>query len=180
MTREEPAALVAALADMAENYGNACDIAAPADRFYPFINKVVGRLAHSWLRRAVDAKITAGTKGKSRAITAGAPAPSFSGDLLQLDTFVAERERLADFLSAAFVAEAALVKALASGDTGLEDPDIAARYRRAQKRGRSRREIDSCLTQIRFLAAMATASPRADGVRRGAALDRLVRDLTEG
>lgn len=184
MTREKREDIATALAAMADRYGEACAITAernPGGTFYPFINKVVGRLAHSWLEAGTASKAgaKAGAKGKAKAGKKAAPETTIEEDLKTLATYADEQAKQTDFWSTAFVAEAALVTALAGGDpAGVTDADRVADYRRAEKRGRSGREMDSVVTQIRFLARMAGKSPDKAVNKLGAALDGLVRQLT--
>jgi hypothetical protein len=186
MTLEKREDIATALAAMADRYGEACAIAEernPGGRFYPFINKTIGRLAHSWLE-AGNGKPKAGAKrnakDKAKRGRKAEAETTLDQDLETLATYADERGQSTDFWSTAFVAEAALVTALASGDPAeVADPERVAQYQRAEKRGRSGREMDSVVLQIRFLARMAGKSPDKAVNKLGAALDGLVRQLTE-
>jgi tetratricopeptide (TPR) repeat protein len=180
MTRATRPAMVAALAAMAHEYEASYALKVEyqhKDQFYPFINKVVAVLAQSWLepqRKATAAKRKPKTRG---AALAGA---RLDADIARLREFEAALKSATDFWSLGFLAESALVRALHAGDpNAITKPAMIGRYRRAQRRGRSRREMDSVVTQIRFLSQMAKAAD-AKAVRQlAAALDRLARQLAE-
>jgi len=56
--------------------------------------------------------------------------------------------------------------------------DLIKRFRDAQKRGRSHREMDSVATQIRFLMVFAERSKQPGVPEFRAALDRLATQVT--
>lgn len=191
MTLADKAAIADALREMQKCYGKAYELAEDrgvSDVFWPQINAVVAQLARSWIQPAPapaaakvkDRRKKLRRKGDVPAPAAAAPSP-LAKDIQELAAIAVERAKETDFWSAAFVAESALMSALdARTPDALASSELLEKYREAQQRGRSRRELDSIVTQVRFLAAMANASPAPDVKKLAPALERLAKKLTDG
>jgi len=192
MTLADTAAIAVALREAEECYGAASALAKDRDTrdaFWPRINAVVAKLTRSWIEPPAAPGASARVKDRRAKLRrkgdAPAPAPVapslLAKELEELKAIAAEKEENTDLWSAALVAEFALVSALDSRKPeALASSELIGKYREAQQRGRSRRESDSIITQVRFLAAMAKASPLADVKKLAPPLDDLVRQLNEG
>ncbi|MEQ1909733.1 MAG: CHAT domain-containing protein [Vicinamibacterales bacterium] len=141
--------------------------------FYPFVNSVVVGIARGWLiatRKAGDEEMIAARVG-------------------ELKDFEADLKDATDFWSLGFFAEAELLRLLhgatsATDSDGLKKTidlitgnDLVERFRNAQKRGRSHREMDSVVTQIRFLTMFARVSKQPNVGRICKALEALAAEL---
>jgi hypothetical protein len=143
------------------------------DAFGPYVNMLVAELALAWL----DAKPAKSIRSRKRPPSS----PVLSPERVQL---LAELEQLAetknDFWALAFLAEARLLRALdAATVDDVTSEAMLDRYRDAQRRGRSRRELDSVLAQVRLLARVAAKSADKVVLALGARLEQLASRLTE-
>jgi len=160
-----------ALGETARHYREAYrlkDEQRAADAFYPFSNLVVASLGQSWL---------AGTaRGRGNA------AAALSADVTTLRNLRREKEKTnaTDYWSLIFLAESALLEALDAGTYVANRRPLLAAYRRAQRRGGSRRELDSAVTQIRCLALIASQSPRPADRKAMAFLDQFAAEVAKG
>jgi len=156
----------AALRMMEAHYKEAYRIKEAAkhrNAFYPYINMAVARLASSWLDPSDPAR----------------DAEGLAENIERLAEFEETIGADNDFWSLGFIAEAELLRSLYARDATRVIGEATVRgYRHAQRRGRSRREIDSVLTQVRFLSLIA-ASSNEETKRLGKALDQLARQLAE-
>ena len=177
MTRRRKAEMVVALRAMEAHYRDAYELKASRkqdDAFYPFINAVVARLARSWLGGGDKAEPGTGSGPSTPAI------PSLRAEINRLVGFEEDLQNATDFWSLGFLAEAALIRVLHSKQAAkVTEGDLIERYRIAQNRGSSRREMDSVVTQIRFLTVVAgqSSDPRVEAL--GEALQQLARQLTD-
>ncbi len=169
-----------ALAAMREHYDAAYRIKVETkqdDAFWPFMSTLMARLAASWLRPTALGKTS--PRGRKRAgPVAAALSPAELETLAAFEQAAAGRN---DFWALGFLAQAALVRSLLAGALDEVTSDgLFERYRDAQRRGRSTRELDSLVTDVRTLARVAGRSedPRAAALAPG--LDRLAARLAEG
>jgi hypothetical protein len=159
-----------------------------SDPFYPYSNLVVARLTRSWLETADmeaatkdDTKTKGKKKGKREETAADAPAASsLAASIAVLADLERAIEGANDFWSLGFVAEAELLRKLyGRAPDGVTSDAVLRRYREAERRGRSRREFDSVLTQVRYLSLMAGRSSDKATKALKEALDRLERRLAK-
>lgn len=166
MTRVKPADAVKALLAARRHYDEAYKIKTrdgADDAFYPFVNGLVVQLAACWLNGVATTDEIQKTVDTLKTIR-----QSVTGRGFWTRSFHAEAELLHR------INEVASKRAPVNV---LTDDAVVDLYRKAQKRGRSRREIDSVVTQIRFLADCATRSTVVPML--GHALGTLVRQLVE-
>jgi hypothetical protein len=176
----------AALAEMRGHYEQAYAIkvkTGQSDAFWPYMSTLVASLAESWLRPIPPAKSAppatpAPSATPARARKRASRKASSALSAAQRETVAAFEQVVAtrnDFWALGFLAEAALLRALHAGDIAEVTSDaLIARYRDAQRRGRSRRELDSMLAEVRLLARVAARSEDPTVVPLGASLDQLV------
>ena len=155
-----------------------------SDASYPFSNAVVARLARAWLGRGDDGTLDERPRSPAQAI------PALSVEIDELESFETRLKAATDFWSLSFFSEAELLRRVYRATTAndaeaqrtaisaITARELVALFQKAQKRGRSHREMDSVVTQVRFLAVFAarSASPHVKAI--GNALDELVRRLT--
>jgi len=154
------------------------------DAFYPFVNAVVARLARQWLGGLDD---TVQTRAAVQV-----PRQALDVEIAELARLEEALKSATDFWSLGFFAEAELLRRLYRATTASDDKadgdavaaitasELVARFRDAQKRGRSHREMDSVVTQMRFLAVFAGRSGDSNVQAVGHELERLAQRLTTG